>query len=49
MISKSYQKFTTFPTGDYYVFFVEYFLSNNDSSDKIIGQSTVVNIVNIAI
>ena len=49
MISKSYRKFTTFPTGDYSVFFMEDFLSNKDSSDKIIGQSPVGNIVNFAI
>ena len=41
MISKSYQKFTTFPTGDYSVFFMEDCLSNKDSSDKIIGHSPV--------
>ena len=39
MISKSYQKFTTFPTGDYSVFFMEDFLRNKDSSEDIIGQS----------
>jgi len=48
MISKSYREFTTFPTGDYFVFFVEDFLSNIDSSDKIIGQFPVGNIVNFA-
>ena len=47
MISKSYRKFTTFPTGDYSVFFMEDFLSNKDSSDEIIGQSPVGNIVNL--
>ena len=47
MISKSYQKFTTFPTGDYSVFFMEDFLSNKDSSDEIIGQFPVGNIVNL--
>ena len=36
MISKSYQKFTTFPTGDYSVFFMEDFLSNKDSTDETI-------------
>ena len=41
MISKSYRKFTTFPTGDHSVFFMEDFLSNKDSSDDIIGQSPV--------
>ena len=41
MISKSYRKFTTFPTGDFSVFFMEYYLSNKDSSDEIIGQSPV--------
>ena len=49
MISKSYRKFTTFPTGDYSVFLMEDFLSNKDSSDEIIGQSPVKNIVNFAI
>ena len=49
MISKLYRKFTTFPTGDYSVFFMEDFLSNKDSSDKIIGQSLLGNIVNFAI
>ena len=39
MISKSYRKFTTFPTGDYSVFFKEDYLSNKDLSDEIIGQS----------
>ena len=48
MISKSYRKFTTFPTGDYSVFLMEDFLSNKDSSDEIIGQSPVGNIVNFA-
>ena len=47
MISKSYRKFTTFPTGDYSVCFMEDFLSNKDSSDGIIGQSPVGNIVNL--
>ena len=44
MISISYRKFTTFPTCDYSVFFMEDFLSNKDSSDEIIGQSPVGNI-----
>ena len=36
MISKSYRKFTTFPTGDYSVFFMEdFFKYNKDSSDEI--------------
>ena len=48
MISNSYQKFTTFHTGDYSVFFMKEFLSNKDSSDEIIGQSQVGNIVNFA-
>ena len=34
IISKSYQTFITFPTGDYSVFFMEDFLSNKDSSEK---------------
>ena len=46
-ISNPYRKFTTFPTGDYSVYFMEDFLSNKDSSDKIIGQSPVGNIVNL--
>ena len=41
MILKLYQKFTTFPTGDYSVLFMEDFLSNKDFSDEIIGQSPV--------
>ena len=49
IISKSYRKLTIFPTGDYSVFFMEDFLSNKDSSDEIIGQSPVGNIVNFAI
>ena len=49
MISKSYRKFTTFPTGDYSVFFMEDFLSKKDSSDEVIGQSLVGNIMNFAI
>ena len=49
MILKPYRKFTTFPTGDYSVFFMEDFLSNKDSSDEIIGQSPLGNIVNFAI
>ena len=49
MISKSYQKFTTFPKADYSVFFMEYFITNKDSSDEIIQQSPVGHIVNIAI
>ena len=49
MITKSYRKFTTFPTGDYSVFFMEGFLSNKDLSDKIIGQPPVGNIVNFGI
>ena len=48
IISKSYRKFTTFPTGDYSLFFMEDFLSNKDSSAEIIGQSPVGNIVNFA-
>ena len=48
MISKSYQNFTTFPTGDYSEFLMEDFLSNKDSSDEIIGQSPVGNFVNFA-
>ena len=48
MISKSYRKFTTFPTGHYSVFLKEDCLSNKDSSDEIIGQSPVGNIVNFA-
>ena len=48
-MSKSYRKFTPFPTGDYSVFFMEDFLSNDDSSDEIIGQFPVGNIVNFAI
>ena len=35
--------------GDYSVFCMEDFLSNKDSSDEIIGQSPVGNIVNFAI
>ena len=46
MISKSYRKFTAFPTGDYSVFSMEEFLGNKDLSDEIIGQSPVGNIVN---
>ena len=49
IISNSYQKLTTFPTGDYSVFSLEDWLSNKDSSDEIIGQSSVGNIVNFAI
>ena len=49
MIKNSYRKFTTFPTGDYSVFFMEDFLSNKDSFDKFIGQSPVGNIVMFAI
>ena len=36
------------PTGDYSVYFMEDFLSNKNSSDEIIGQSPVGNIVNFA-
>ena len=49
MISKSYLQFTTFPTGDYSVFFMKDFLSNKDLSDEIIGQFPIENIVNFAI
>ena len=38
IISISYQKVTTFPSGDYSVFFMEDFQSNKDSSDEIIRQ-----------
>ena len=44
MISKSYRKCTTFPKGDYTVFFMEDYLSNKDSSDAIIGLSPVGNL-----
>ena len=49
IISKSYRQFTTFPTGDYSVFFMEDCLSYKDSSDEIIRQSPVGNIVNFPI
>ena len=50
MIKKSYRKLTYFPTGDYYVFFMEDFLfCNKDSSDGFIGQSPVGKVVNFAI
>ena len=49
MIKKSYLKFTTFPTGDYSVFFMKYVLSNKDLSDEFKGQSPVGKIVNFAI
>ena len=48
MMSKSYRKFATLPTGDYSVFFMEGFLSNKDSSDEIIRQFPVGNTVNFA-
>ena len=45
---KSYRKFTTFPTGDCSVFFIKDCHSNKHSSDEIIGQSPMGNIVHFA-
>ena len=49
IISKTYQTYTTFHTGDYSVFFIEDFQSNKDLSDEIIEQPPEWNIVHFAI